>query len=192
MSSKFNSAITFRPTPQTCFPPLDPQTEPGLIPCGNFRWSQFVHVEVHLLLQHLSPPPDYFLTPVLSNVCEINSSPGIHQFTARLASPLIAELRVGTRCVANGTADDGWWMTWTLRWTSPEGRDLAATQPWGPTGATLTRDRVGNVTVDITGGSHTWSGDPSWQLMAVAQRYTSLPAMPRSRPPNPMIPLARA
>lgn len=191
MKSTFNSDIAFRPTPQTCFPPLDPQSDPGNIPCGNFRWSQFVLLDAKIEIQQLGPPPNYGISATLSNMCDINLSPGQHQFTTKMSGAKIDDFTAGCRCVAQGAGADGWWDYWSMRWTEPDGITRSTSEAWSPRTPTLQTDATGNVTVHFARGQHVSTGLPPWYIISVEPTYGSLPSMPLSRPPNPMIPLAR-
>ena len=190
MSSKFNSAIAFRPTPQTCYPPIDPQSDPGFIPCLGARWSEFVH-NTTKLTHDLFPPTGFIhWQPELANMADINLSTDQWDFSADMHSPEYTDLRVNLRCTHVSGAH-AWLISAEGRATTPAGGDINWTTPWAPPLSVEQWEADGKVFLRLHGG--TAGGDVNgwhWNLMDIDTVWSSLADQPRSRPPAPMIPLA--
>lgn len=188
VSSRMRSALPFKPTPSTCFPPPPPPVYPGYVPCLGYDWGQLASLRLTISGILAFSSPLTFIHDTAENIANVTRGPGSIAWTTTLNATTIQATTIGIMCYDTGYAGNQWFTMINGRFDMPTGPALNPRRYWNP---------IQNPFVDPSPPAKRifwqYSGvgefQPGhWYVNALEATLTEISAPPRSRPPYPMIP----
>ena len=188
MRSKFGSALPFRPTPATCFPPLPPGVTPGFVPCFNYRWSGLATLKLEVRGERAGVFPPQSTVDAQANMATVTKSPGSIAWTTTLNSTVMTMVEIGIRCQSLSNSDHQIQTMLIGRFRMIDGSTISAKQSWLPQHGV--QIATGNNPAKVQWNYANVQGYTNgvWTLFRLYATLSEAAAIPRSRPPNPMIP----
>jgi len=188
VSSHFAGPVGFRPTPQTCFPPRDPDPDPGFVACMDRPFSQwsYIHIRFDCADHRPGQPQRYAFEG--RNMTNARIGVGLREWTARIVATGQFDVVAGIRCITTPYAPPEWqtYLSGSIR--TADGAQLHVNGEWQPTAVTVSPPGNQTTTATWLGQSAAFPPNNLGRIMAITGTLIELPRPPESRPPNPMIP----
>lgn len=183
MSSRFSGAIPFRPTPATCWPPLPPPPQLPECACIGITAAPVAVISTVITYRHDDPdfemPGTALNTAVATTYFQGQSQIWSAIINSADCSPLMTLLRC--------TNGQFWETKSSGRIRTPEGLTIQFNEDLNSGGNPTTTIENGNPRVEWW-TSYPFQSAGHWTIASIRNVLYFTATIPRSRPPNPMIP----
>jgi len=188
VSSRMRSALPFKATPSTCFPPPPPPVYPGFIPCFHLKWGDLASIQLDVLMTHAGQDLPLIASATGINIALVTKGPGDTQWTTTLNTPTLDNVQFGLRCLSFDYTGYHLYSFVRGRFNLPDGSNINAYCYWQPVEQFFITDDGHAKKAQWTIGNAYAFNNGYWYTYEVAGTLTEISAPPRSRPPYPMIP----
>ena len=188
VSSRMRSALPFKPTPSTCFPPLPDPPPGGFNPCTGKPWSLASTMTHGAFITHSGLPliVPYWIES--TNDSRVTKATGYWAWATTLDSSTHERMQIGLRCLGSDYGTAAWQGFMMGSVITQDGTRLTGSKTWQAVVATVSNPTGLSTEVRCTiGAPPQWQQFP-WGMMGGVITLREVSAFSRSRPPKPMIP----